>query len=573
MTQSAGDPAGVALPEPPLDPPIEPAVRIVPLGGLGEIGLNMMVLEAGDDLLAVDCGLMFPDDEMPGIDYVIPDFSYLLAKREQVRGVILTHAHEDHIGALPYLLRVLDVPVYGPRMALALAGERLREHGLLERARLHPVEPRRAFELGAFHVEPIRVTHSVVDGLGYGIGTPVGTLVHTGDFKLDASPIDGERSDYHRLAELGERGVLCLMSDSTNVDRPGTTPSEREVGRALAERFRGAPGRIILATFASHIHRIQQVLDLADRFGRKVALLGRSMETNVRLASELGYLRVPEGCVVPLEALAGLPRYRQVILSTGSQGEPNSALALMAAEEHKDVQVAEGDLAILSARVIPGHERTITRVVNQFFCFGAEVLWEPVAFVHVSGHASQDELRLMLNLVRPSFFVPIHGEYRHLLAHGRLARDVGLPDERVLVIEDGQGVELTKTTARVLQRFPVGRVLVDGKGIGDVGTVVLRDRELLAQDGMVVVAVTVDRGTGEIIAGPEIASRGWVYERESEGVLEEAKTVLREALAARTGEEPLAREVLVSLLRGTLRRFINQRYERKPIVLPIVLEA
>ncbi|PYM58724.1 MAG: ribonuclease J [Candidatus Rokuibacteriota bacterium] len=573
MTQSAGDPAGVALPEPPLDPPIEPAVRIVPLGGLGEIGLNMMVLEAGDDLLAVDCGLMFPDDEMPGIDYVIPDFSYLLAKREQVRGVILTHAHEDHIGALPYLLRVLDVPVYGPRMALALAGERLREHGLLERARLHPVEPRRAFELGAFHVEPIRVTHSVVDGLGYGIGTPVGTLVHTGDFKLDASPIDGERSDYHRLAELGERGVLCLMSDSTNVDRPGTTPSEREVGRALAERFRGAPGRIILATFASHIHRIQQVLDLADRFGRKVALLGRSMETNVRLASELGYLRVPEGCVVPLEALAGLPRYRQVILSTGSQGEPNSALALMAAEEHKDVQVAEGDLAILSARVIPGHERTITRVVNQLLRLGAEVLWEPVAFVHVSGHASQDELRLMLNLVRPSFFVPIHGEYRHLLAHGRLARDVGLPDERVLVIEDGQGVELTKTTARVLQRFPVGRVLVDGKGIGDVGTVVLRDRQLLAQDGMVVVVVTVDRGTGEIVAGPEIASRGWVYERESEGVLEEAKTVLREALAARTGEEPLAREVLVSLLRGTLRRFINQRYERKPIVLPMVLEA
>ena len=573
MTESAGDPAGVALPEPPLDAPIEPAVRIVPLGGLGEIGLNMMVLEAGDDLLAVDCGLMFPDDEMPGIDYVIPDFSYLLAKREQVRGVILTHAHEDHIGALPYLLRVLDVPVYGPRMALALAGERLREHGLLERARLHPVEPRRAFELGAFHVEPIRVTHSVVDGLGYGIGTPVGTLVHTGDFKLDASPIDGERSDYHRLAELGERGVLCLMSDSTNVDRPGTTPSEHEVGRALAERFRGAPGRIILATFASHIHRIQQVLDLADRFGRRVALLGRSMETNVRLASELGYLRVPEGCVVPLEALAGLPRYRQVILSTGSQGEPNSALALMAAEEHKDVQVAEGDLAILSARVIPGHERTITRVVNQLLRLGAEVLWEPVAFVHVSGHASQDELRLMLNLVRPSFFVPIHGEYRHLLAHGRLARDVGLPDERVLVIEDGQGVELTKTTARVLQRFPVGRVLVDGKGIGDVGTVVLRDRQLLAQDGMVVVVVTVDRGTGEIVAGPEIASRGWVYERESEGVLEEAKTVLREALAARTGEEPLAREVLVSLLRGTLRRFINQRYERKPIVLPMVLEA
>ena len=533
----------------------------------------MMLLEYGEDLLAVDCGLMFPDHEMPGIDYVIPDFAYLLGKREHLRGVVLTHAHEDHIGALPYLLREVDVPVYGPRMALALASERLREHGLLERARFHPVEPRRAFDLGGFRIEPIRVTHSVVDGLGYGIETPVGTLVHTGDFKFDPSPIDGERSDYHRLAELGERGVLCLMSDSTNVDRPGTTPSEVEVGRALVERFRRAPGRVILATFASHIHRIQQVLDLAAAVGRRVALLGRSMEQNVRLAAELGYLRVPEGCLLPLEDLAGLPPSRQVILSTGSQGEPNSALALMAAEEHKNLQVAEGDLVILSARVIPGHERTVTKVVNQLLRLGAEVLWEPIAAVHVSGHASQDELRLMLNLVRPTFFVPVHGEYRHLLAHGRLAEGVGLPADHVFVIEDGQGLELTKTSARVLQRFPVGRVLVDGKGIGDVGTVVLRDRQLLAQDGMVVVAVTVDRGTGEIIAGPEIGSRGWVYERESEAVLEEAKAVLREALTARAGEEPMARDVLVSILRGTLRRFITQRYDRKPIVLPIVLEA
>jgi ribonuclease J len=557
----------------PGDPAIEPSVRILPLGGLGEIGLNMMLLDSGEDLLAVDCGLMFPDDELPGIDYVIPDFSYLLAKREACRGVILTHGHEDHIGALPYLLRELDVPVYGTRIALALAAERLKEHGLLEKARLVPVEPRRAFDLGPFRVEPIRVTHSVVDGVGYAIETPVGTLFHSGDFKFDPSPIDDERSDYHRMAELGERGVLCLMADSTNVDRPGSTPSEREVGRHLAERFRKAPGRIIVATFASHVHRIQQVLDLAHAFGRRVALLGRSMETNVRIAAELGYLRVPEGGVLPLEEVAALPPYRQVILSTGSQGEPHSAMALMAAGEHKYVRVADGDLVILSARIIPGHERTITRLVNQLLRLGAEVLWEPVAFVHVSGHGAQEELRLMLNLVRPQHFIPVHGEYRHLQAHGRLAQEVGIPADRVFVIEDGQGVEFTKTAGRMLPGIPVGRVLVDGKGIGDVGAVVLRDRELLAQDGMVVVAVTVDRGTGEIIAGPEIASRGWVYERESEAVLEEAKTVLREALAEKTGEAPMARDVLQSLLRGTLRRFINQRYDRKPIVLPIILEA
>jgi ribonuclease J len=556
----------------PGDPAIEPSVRILPLGGLGEIGLNMMLLDSGEDLLAVDCGLMFPDDEMPGVDYVIPDFSPLLARRAQVRGVILTHAHEDHIGALPYLLRELDVPVYGPRIALALAGERLREHGLQDRARLLPVEPRRAFDVGGFRVEPLRVTHSVVDGLGYGIETPVGTIVHTGDFKFDANPIDGERADYHRLAELGERGVLCLMADSTNVDRPGTTPSEHEVGRALADRVRRARGRVIVATFASHVHRIQQILDLAAASGRKVALLGRSMETSVRLAAEHGYLPVPEGLLLPLEEVSALPAYRQVIISTGSQGEPNSALALMAAAEHKYLRVTEGDLVILSARIIPGHERTVMRVVNQLLRQGAEVLWDGAAFVHVSGHASQDELRLMLNLVRPTFFVPVHGEYRHLLAHARLAQEVGVPAERVLVVEDGAGIELTKTAARRLDRVPLARVLVDGKGVGDVGPVVLRDRQLLAEDGMVVVAVTVDRASGVLVAGPEIVSRGWVYEREAEGVLEDARAAVREALAE-PRETPLGREALIALLRATLRRFITQRYDRKPVVLPVVLEV
>lgn len=557
----------------PADEASEPALRLIPLGGLGEIGLNMMLVESGEDLLAVDSGLMFPDDEMLGIDYVIPDFAYLLGKREALRAVILTHGHEDHIGALPYLLREVNVPIFGTPLTLAFVADRLAEHGLLERADLRPIRPREAFELGSFRVEAIRVTHSIADGIGLAIETPVGTIVHTGDFKLDSSPIDDQHLDYQKFAELGERGLLALLSDSTNVDRPGHTPSESEVGRSLAVRFEKAPGRIIIATFASHIHRIQQLLDLAARFGRKVALLGMSMVGNVRIASELGYLRVPEGTLVPLEELAELPARRQVILSTGSQGEPNSAIALMASEEHKDVQVEEGDLVILSARIIPGNERTIGRVINQLMRLGAEVLWEDVAFVHVSGHACQEDLKLMLNLTRPRYFIPVHGEYRHLVAHGRLAESLGLPGERIFVIEDGMGVELTKTSGRVLGRFPAGRVFVDGKGIGDVGAVVLRDRQLLAQDGMVVVALTVDRQTGKVLAGPEIASRGFVYMKESEEILEQVKAAVRDALAERDPAAPADRELLGSLVRSAVRRFINQRFQRKPIVLPIVLEV
>ncbi|MBI4609679.1 MAG: ribonuclease J [Candidatus Rokubacteria bacterium] len=556
-----------------MEPASEPSVRLIPLGGLGEIGLNMMLLESGDDLLAVDCGLLFPDDEMLGIDYVIPDFAYLLAKRESLRAVVLTHGHEDHIGALPYLLREVRAPVYGTPLTLALVASRLSEHGLLDTADLRPLKPRGAIELGSLRIEAVRVTHSIADGIGLAIETPVGTIVHTGDFKLDPSPIDGQHPDYRKFAELGERGVLALLSDSTNVDRPGHTPSESEVGRSLAALFEKARGRIIVATFASHIHRIQQVLELAVRFGRKLALLGMSMVNNVRIAAELGHLRVPEGTLVPLDELADLPAGRQVILSTGSQGEPNSAIALMAAREHKDVQVEEGDLVILSARIIPGNERVIGRVINQLMRLGAGVLWEDVAFVHVSGHACQEDLKLMLNLTRPRYFVPVHGEYRHLVAHARLAESVGLPRERIFIIEDGLGVELTKSSARVLGRFPAGRVFVDGKGIGDVGAVVLRDRQLLAQDGMVVVALTVDRQTGELLAGPEIASRGFVYVKESEEILEEVKTVVREALAERDTAAPVNRELLGSLMRSAVRRFINQRFQRKPIVLPIVLEV
>jgi ribonuclease J len=551
---------------------VDPAVRLIPLGGLGEIGLNMMLVESGDDLLAVDCGLMFPGGDLPGIDYVIPDFAYALAKGPGFRAVVLTHGHEDHIGALPYLLRETRVPVYGTPLTLALVGEKLREHGLLEVADLRVMRPRTPFDVGPFRVEPIRVTHSIVDGMGLAVGTAAGTVVFTGDFKLDPTPLDGEPSDDARFAELGAAGVLVLCSDSTNVDRPGHTRSELEVGAALAERFAVASGRIIVATFASHIHRIQQVLTQAARFGRRVALLGRSMERNVAIAAELGYLRVPEELLLPLEELVALPAARQLILSTGSQGEPNSALALMAAGEHKYAQIATGDLVVISARVIPGNERTIGHVVNALYRLGAEVLYEDNAFVHVSGHASQEDLKRMLSLTRPRYFVPVHGEYRHLLGHVRLAASTGLPPERIFLIEDGRGLEVTAGSARVLTGIPAGRVLVDGKGIGDVGAVVLRDRQILSEDGVIAISVAVD-AKGALVAGPEIASRGVVYVRESEALLEALRATVIAALAERSSDEPWDREAIGARVRIAVRQFITQRFQRKPVVLPMVLEV
>ncbi len=551
----------------------EPAVRLIPLGGLGEIGLNMMLVEFGDDVVAVDCGLMFPDpDELPGIDYVIPDFSYAVAKRDGFRAVLLTHGHEDHIGALPYLLRTTRIPVYGTPLTLALVAEKLREHNLLETADLRPMKPHDRIEAGPFRIEPIRVTHSIADGIGLAIDTPVGTIVHTGDFKLDPTPLDGETPDYKRFTELGEHGVLLLCSDSTNVGRPGHTRSELDVGVALRERFQRASGRIVVATFASHIHRIQQVLTLAAEHGRQVALLGMSMEKNVRVASELGYLRVPADLVMPLDDLVALPSGRQVILSTGSQGEPNSALSLLATGEHRAMQVQRGDLVIISARVIPGNERTIGRVINALLRRGADVLYEDNAFVHVSGHASQEDLKLMLNLTRPRYFMPVHGEYRHLLGHARLAESVGLASDRVFLVEDGAVVEMTKTAARVIGHLPVDRVLVDGKGIGDIGSVVLRDRQILAESGLVAVSLVIDR-TGRVVSGPEIASRGFVYMQENRPLIDEIKQAVMDAVTGRDPATPGDREAIGSLVRTTVRQFINQRFQRKPIVLPIILEV
>jgi ribonuclease J len=557
----------------PIDVPAEPAVRLIPLGGLGEIGLNMMLVESGDDIIAVDCGLLFPDDEMPGVDYVIPDWTYLREQRARFRAVVLTHGHEDHIGALAYLLREFGVPVYGTPLTLAIARHRLTELGALARADLRPYQPGDMIRVGGLVIEPIRVTHSIADGIGLAIETPAGTVVHTGDFKLDESPVDLAQPDYARFRALGERGVLALCSDSTNVGRPGRTGSETEVGAALQGRFAEAPGRILVATFASHIHRIQQVLNLAAACSRKVALLGRSMVANVAVASELGYLKVPDGLLVTLEELGALPARRQVILSTGSQGETHSAVSLIAAGEHKDVSVGAGDLVIFSSRVIPGNERVIGRAINALLRRGAEVLWEDVAFVHVSGHASQEDLKHMIALTRPRYFMPVHGEYRHLLQHARLAESAGVPRERVFLVEDGLGLELSKSGARVLTGYPAGRIFVDGKGIGDVGQVVLRDRQLLAEAGMVVVALTIDKVSGSVVAGPEIASRGFVYMKESDELMEEIKRAVHEALAAREEPEVIDRELIGAIARSAVRRFISQRFDRKPVVIPLVLEV
>ena len=557
----------------PIDAPGEPAVRLIPLGGLGEIGLNMMLIECGPDILAVDCGLLFPDDEMPGVDFAIPDWAYLREQRAAFRGVVLTHGHEDHIGALSYLLREFPVPVYGTPLTLAIAKHRLAENGLLEQADLRAYAPGDRIAIGGFTVEPIRVTHSIADGIGLAIETPLGTVVHTGDFKLDAHPVDRQQPDYSRFAALGERGVLVLCSDSTNVGRPGHTGSETLVGEALAGRFAEAPGRIMVVTFASHIHRIQQVLDLAARCHRNVALLGKSMMTNVAVAQDLGYLTVPEGLIVPLEELAELPAQRQVIVSTGSQGEPHSAISLVAAGEHKYVQAGPGDLVVFSSRVIPGNERVVGRVINALLRRGAEVLWEDVAFVHVSGHASQEDLKQMLALTRPRYFVPVHGEFRHLLQHARLAEGVGIPKDRIFLIEDGLGLEVTASGPRVLGGYPAGPVLVDGKGVGDVGSVVLRDRQLLAEAGMLVIALTIDRTTGLIVAGPEIVSRGFVYMKEADALMDEVKTAVRDALAGRRAPEAFDRELVGAMVRSAARRFINQRFQRKPVVLPVILEV
>jgi ribonuclease J len=552
--------------------PPEPWVRIVPLGGVGEIGLNMTLLETAEDILVIDAGLMFPEEEMLGVDLVLPDATYLLAQRPRVRGVVLTHGHEDHTGALPYLLPQLPVPIYGTRLSLGLVQEKLREFGLDRQAELRAVRPQDRLSLGTLEVEFVRVSHSIPDGVAVAVRTAAGLVVHTGDFKFDDTPVDGEVTDVQKFAELGRRGILALLSDSTNAARTGTTPSEATIGRTFEQIFRSATGRVIVACFASNIHRVQQVLDVAVRLGRRVAVNGKSMAANVRIAGQLGYLRVPPDTLLPLEDLQRLPAEQGVIITTGSQGEPLSAVARMADGEHKQLEVRPGDTVVFSARVIPGNEQSIARTVNRLLKRGAQVITEDVCpGVHVSGHPCQEELRFMLRLTRPRFFVPVHGERRHLHWHAELARQMGMPGEHVFVLENGDVLELTEEGGRVAGRVPAGRVLVDGKGVGDVGDAVLRDRQHLAQDGMVVVVVGLDKD-GAIAVGPDIISRGFADLPEGDALLEGARRLVVEVLEGCARAEKIDGALVKQRIRSAVRRFIQKAVERRPMILPLVIE-
>ena len=542
-------------------------LRIVPLGGVGEIGKNMMTIEYGEEMLLIDAGLMFPKNDMLGIDIVIPDISYVVERQEQLRAIILTHGHEDHIGALPYVLSDVNAPVYGTRLTLGLAEVKLREHHLLDQVELHTIKPRDVLPLGPFSVEFFHVCHSIPDTVGLAITTPVGLVVHSGDFKFDPHPVDGQLTDYAKLQELGNRGVLLLLSDSTNTEAPGSTPSEREIGETFEEVFGEAQGRVIVATFASNISRVQQVIIAARRHGRRVGFVGSSMVKNSRMASRLGYLDIDPQELLTSEQMNGLPDERVAIVCTGSQGEPTSALVRMARGEHRQINLRRGDTVILSADPIPGNEELINRTIDNLFRAGADVHYHLLSHVHVSGHGSQEDQKLMLNLTQPRYFVPIHGEYRHLVLHSRLARESGIPEENIFVLESGQSLEVDSSGCFLGKRVAASRVLVDGLGVGDVGRVVLRDRHHLSRDGFLVAIVALDMDTGEILVGPEILSRGFVYMRDSEELMELAREQVWQAL-----EQVGPRSTVSAKIKDALGEFCYQQTGRRPVILPVVME-
>ena len=548
-------------------------LKIIPLGGLGEFGLNMMLIEHGDAAIAVDCGLMFPDANLLGIDLVIPDVSYLLEDNDKLKAIVLTHAHEDHVGALPYILKHLDVPIYGTRLTLGLLANKLKEHDLEDSADVHEITAGEPWDIAPFRIEGIRVTHSLMDCLALAIETPVGTIIHTGDFKIDNTPMEGEMFDFQRFAAYGEKGVLLLMSDSTNVERAGHTPSEREVGTNLEQIIEHSTGKVLVSTFSSSIPRIQQVIDISERCGRRLVLSGRSMIRNSQVAADLGYLHLPRSFMTESERWHDLPADQLTFLTTGSQGEPLSALHRIALDDHKSIKVAPGDTVILSSKFIPGNEKTISNLINHLYRRGAQVHYEKVSEIHVSGHASQEELKIMLQLTRPRYFVPIHGEYRHLVRHRRLAQDVGLPEENCFILEDGDVLELTANSAHKTNPIRVGRVFVDGKGVGDVGDVVIRDRRHLSEGGMVLVVMAIHQQSGELVAGPELISRGFMLAEESEEVLESAKREVLATLDSMNRETRTDPVELKEEVRKTLRRFFRKKLERHPVVLPYIIET
>jgi ribonuclease J len=547
-------------------------LQIVAFGGLGEIGMNMMVYQYGDDIVIVDCGLMFPSPDMLGIDYVIPDIAWLRERSENVRAICLTHGHEDHIGALPFVLQELNVPVYGTALTLGLVNAKLEEYKLSDKVELITVKPRETVIIGCFQVEFLRVAHSVVDGCALAITTPEGVVIHTGDFKIDHTPVDGQLTDLASLSRYGEAGVLALLSDSTNVEREGYTLSEKYVGEVFADLFPKCSGRIIVAAFSSSIHRVQQVADVAADCGRKILLNGRSMVKNVQIARQLGYLTIADDLLMDLRELPYLPPEQVCIISTGSQGEPMSALTRIAMDDHKQIKLERGDTVILSSRVIPGNERTISELINHLYRRGAEVFHEKVSEVHVSGHASQEELKLMLNTVQPRFFIPIHGEYRHLVKHIELARKVGIPEERCILATNGDLISFYSDTAAIVEKVESGRVFVDGKGVGDVGTVVLKDRKHLSEDGMIVVIIGMNHSTGAIIYGPDLVSRGFVFEDESQEYLENARGVVVAALDDLNTEMRCDVDEVKTAVRQALRRFCKKTIERRPVILPVIME-
>lgn len=549
-------------------------LRITPLGGLGEIGKNITLYEYGDDMFLVDCGMSFPDEEMPGIDIVIPDFTYVIKNADKIKGLVVTHGHEDHIGAIPYLLKECNFPIYGTALTLGLVEGKLREHKLLDRANLTTIKPGDKVKFGKFTVEFIHVNHSIPDAVAVAVETPVGTVVQTGDFKIDTTPIDGDVIDLARFAELGKKGVLALLSDSTNAERPGFTPSERIVGESFSHLFKKAENkRIIVATFSSNIHRVQQIIDEAVRCGRKVAVSGRSMINVVQVASELGYLSVPDGVLIDIDMIKRYTPEQLVIITTGSQGEPMSALHRMAFGDHRKVEIGPGDFIIISATPIPGNEKLVTKVVNELLKLGAEVVYEKMYDVHVSGHACQEELKIMLDIVKPKFFIPVHGEQKHLVKHAGLARAVGVPKENILIASIGNVIELTKTRMKVVDTVQAGSVLVDGFGVGDVGNVVLRDRKHLAEDGIIVVAVLVDSATREVISGPEVISRGFVYVKESEQLLDDAKEAACDVLEKCYVTNVRDWSVVKSRVRDGLSKYLYERTGRSPMILPVILEV